>query len=197
MQDILPGCSCAPVTTIFAGLCQFSSNIIQGGVQFRHHAQRLQRLPALGVLARPPAILPVTPVAEQRILAERIRGHWQDGWGASYNPKRREALESLRVVPELDTALSDLEENWQRPAKIVVTGAQDRPGSISCKGLRQLFEDTGQPLLLLFGTGWGLTEELFARADFVLEPIKGTGEYNHLSVRSAAAIILDRLLGER
>lgn len=139
----------------------------------------------------------VTPVAEQRILAERIRGHWQDGWGASYNPKRREALESLRVVPELDTALSDLEENWQRPAKIVVTGAQDRPGSISCKGLRQLFEDTGQPLLLLFGTGWGLTEELFARADFVLEPIKGTGEYNHLSVRSAAAIILDRLLGER
>jgi hypothetical protein len=139
----------------------------------------------------------VTPVAEQRILAERIRGHWQDGWGARYNPKRREALELLRVVPELDAALSDLEENWQRPAKIVVTGAQDRPGSISCTGLRQLFEDTGQPFLLLFGTGWGLTEELFARADFVLEPIKGAGEYNHLSVRSAAAIILDRLLGER
>jgi hypothetical protein len=63
--------------------------------------------------------------------------------------------------------------------------------------LRQLFEDSGQPFLLLFGTGWGLTEELFARADFVLESIKGTGEYNHLSVRSAAAIILDRLLGER
>ncbi|HEX2769537.1 MAG TPA: RNA methyltransferase [Geobacteraceae bacterium] len=139
----------------------------------------------------------VTPVAEQQKLAELIRGHWQDGWGASYNPKRREALELLRVVPELGAALSDLEENWQRPAKIVVTGAQDRPGSISCSGLRQLFEDTGHPFLLLFGTGWGLTEELFARADFVLEPIKGAGEYNHLSVRSAAAIILDRLLGER
>lgn len=139
----------------------------------------------------------VTPVAEQRILAERIRGHWQDGWGARYNPKRREALELLRVVPELDAALSDLEENWQRPAKIVVTGAQDHTGSISCTGLRQLFEETGQPFLLLFGTGWGLTEELFARADFVLEPIKGAGEYNHLSVRSAAAIILDRLLGEQ
>lgn len=139
----------------------------------------------------------VTPVAEQRILAERIRGHWQDGWGASYNPKRREALELLRVVPELDVALSDLEENWQRPAKIVVTGAQDRPGSISCTGMRRLFEDTGQPFLLLFGTGWGLTEELFDRADFVLEPIKGADEYNHLSVRSATAIILDRLLGER
>jgi hypothetical protein len=139
----------------------------------------------------------VTPVAEQRILAERIRGHWQDGPGASYNPRRREALELLCVESELETVLSDLEEKWQRPAKIVVTGAQGRPGSISCRGLRQKFEDAGQPFLLLFGTGWGLTEELFALADFVLEPIKGAGEYNHLSVRSAAAIILDRLLGER
>jgi hypothetical protein len=139
----------------------------------------------------------VTPVVEQRVLTERIRGHWQDGFGASYNPRRREALQLLSVVPELEAALGDLEENFQRPAKIVVTGAQGRPGSISCMGMRQLFEDTGDHYLLLFGTGWGLTEEIFARADFVLEPINGAGDYNHLSVRSAAAIILDRLLGER
>ena len=57
--------------------------------------------------------------------------------------------------------------------------------------------DVGQPFLLVFGTGWGLTEEMFDRADFALEPIKGAGDYNHLSVRAAAAIMLDRLLGER
>ncbi len=34
-------------------------------------------------------------------------------------------------------------------------------------------------------------------ADFFLEPIKGPSDYNHLSVRSAVAIVLDRLLGER
>jgi hypothetical protein len=34
------------------------------------------------------------------------------------------------------------------------------------------------------------------QADYILEPIYGPGEYNHLSVRSAVAIILDRLLGE-
>jgi hypothetical protein len=45
------------------------------------------------------------------------------------------------------------------------------------------------------GTGWGLTEECFSAADFILEPIAGNGSYNHLSVRSAAAIMLDRLLG--
>jgi hypothetical protein len=51
--------------------------------------------------------------------------------------------------------------------------------------------------VLVFGTGWGLTEEVLGRADDLLEPILGTGAYNHLSVRSAAAIILDRLRGAR
>jgi hypothetical protein len=139
----------------------------------------------------------VTPVEEQRILAERIRSHWQDGWGGSYNPDRRRALELLRVAPELDAVLADLEENFKRPARIVVTGAKERPGAVSCEGLRERIRDEGAHYLLLFGTGWGLTDEIFDRADFVLEPIKGAGAYNHLSVRAAAAIILDRLLGQR
>jgi hypothetical protein len=139
----------------------------------------------------------VTPVVEQRALTQRILNHWQDGWGASYNPKRREALELLRVMPSLDATLADLDASFGRPAKIVVTGAQSRPDTVSCAEMKQLLLDAGQPYLLVFGTGWGLTEELFARADFALEPIRGSGAYNHLSVRSAAAIILDRLRGER
>jgi hypothetical protein len=139
----------------------------------------------------------VTPVVEQRVLAQRICSHWQDGWGASYNPKRRAALELLRVTPSLDAALADLDASFGKPAKIVVTGAQSRPDTVSSAEMKQLLLDAGQPFLLVFGTGWGLTEELFDQADFALEPIKGAGDYNHLSVRAAAAIILDRLLGER
>jgi hypothetical protein len=139
----------------------------------------------------------VTPVIEQQALAQRIRNHWQEGWGASYNPKRRAALELLQVVPTLDAALADLEQSCGRPAKIVATGAQCRPDTVSFPDLRHQLRTADQPMLLLLGTGWGLTDELFARADFVLEPIRGTGEYNHLSVRAAAAIMLDRLLGER
>jgi hypothetical protein len=45
------------------------------------------------------------------------------------------------------------------------------------------------------GTGWGVTETILAQADHALEPIQGGTDYNHLSVRSAAAIILDRVLG--
>ena len=39
--------------------------------------------------------------------------------------------------------------------------------------------------------------EVRSRVDEVLEPIAGTGDYNHLSVRAAAAIMLDRLRGAR
>ena len=54
-----------------------------------------------------------------------------------------------------------------------------------------------RPELLIFGTGWGLTREILDRCDDLLEPVRGTGEYNHLSVRSAASIILDRLRNGR
>lgn len=139
----------------------------------------------------------ITPVAEQRSLSERIRAHWLEGFGAAYNPKRKAALELIEVIESLQTALGQLERKFGKPAKVVVTGAQGRDNSIDCLQLAQLLQDRDQPYLLLFGTGWGMTEEVFERADYVLGPIKGPGDYNHLSVRSAAAIILDRLFGNR
>lgn len=139
----------------------------------------------------------VTPVVEQQKMAERIRNHWLEGWGAGYNPQRKEALELLQIVASLGAVLTDLEERHGRPAKLVTTGAQVRSDSTSFKAMRGLLADAAQPYLLLFGTGWGLTEEVFSQADFQLESIQGVGAYNHLSVRSAAAIILDRLVGER
>ncbi len=53
-------------------------------------------------------------------------------------------------------------------------------------------------MLLIFGTGWGLAPAVVAEADALLEPIRSAvGDYNHLSVRSACAIALDRLCGAR
>ena len=51
------------------------------------------------------------------------------------------------------------------------------------------------PVLLLLGTAQGLAPEVLARGDGVLRPIRYLG-YNHLSVRSAAAILADRILGD-
>jgi len=137
----------------------------------------------------------VTPSEEQRKLAERISGHWQKGWGAAYNPDRRQALDIVRVTPTLTAAVADFQSEFSKQVRIVVTGAAQRTGSTSLSVFRQHLQETDQPYLLLLGTGWGLTDECFAAADLILAPIAGCGPYNHLSVRSAAAIMLDRLKG--
>ena len=137
----------------------------------------------------------VTPSEEQRKLAERISGHWQQGWGADYNPDRRQALDIVRVTPSIASAKADFQSGFSKPVRIAVTGAAQHHGSIAMETFRKLLEETDQPFLLLLGTGWGLTEECFTNADIILEPIAGNGIYNHLSVRSAAAIMLDRLKG--
>ena len=137
----------------------------------------------------------VTPSEEQRKLAERISGHWQQGWGADYNPDRKEALDIVRVTPTLATAVAEFQSRFSKTVKIAVTGAAQRSGSIALVSFRKLLLESEQPYLLLLGTGWGLTDECFSAADLTLEPIAGNGTYNHLSVRSAAAIMLDRLKG--
>lgn len=139
----------------------------------------------------------VTPSLEQRRLAGRIAGHWQDGWGATYNPDRREALEIVRVCATLAQAIEDFQTGFLKPVQTIITGAASRPGSIDCDTLRSFLAHPGSPHLLLLGTGWGLTEDCFQKADYILEPIAGACCYNHLSVRSAAAILLDRLRGTR
>jgi hypothetical protein len=75
----------------------------------------------------------------------------------------------------------------------VLTGAS-RSDGVSFEQCRQLRQH--HPLMLVFGTGWGLAPEMFTRGWTVLESIRGAGDYNHLPVRSAAAIILDRLHAE-
>ena len=46
------------------------------------------------------------------------------------------------------------------------------------------------------GTGFGIEAEAMKKFDYILEPVYGSCDYNHLCVRSAVAIILDRLAGE-
>lgn len=138
----------------------------------------------------------VTPLTCQRELARRICQHWRTGHGASYNRRRAEALALLDVAADLAEVQARIEEREGRRAVTVVTSAVARPGQLSRQEVwRRLPE--GAPVLLLLGTGWGLTEEFIASADFALAPLRGRDPYNHLSVRSAGAILLDRWFGLR
>jgi hypothetical protein len=137
----------------------------------------------------------ITPVAEQQKLVQKISNHWQSGWGATYNPKRKMALDIVEVVPSLRAVVEQMTARTGQAPKVVVTGAAGRSVSLSDLELSKMIAMGDQHFLLLFGTGWGMTEEVFDSADFVLEPIKGSEDYNHLSVRSAVSIYLDRLFG--
>ena len=136
----------------------------------------------------------VTPLSDQKVLAEKIIAHWTGGAGAVYNPDRRSALELIKVMDSLIDVAEDVNNIENFYPKTVTTTARRYAASIGCAEFRDLLE-SGLPYLLIFGTAWGLAESLISEANFVLEPITGTTGYNHLSVRSAAAIILDRLLG--
>jgi hypothetical protein len=121
--------------------------------------------------------------------------HWQEGWGASYNPKRKAALDLVTIEESLDRVVENLQKLYDKKVRIIATGAKGDRKNITYPEMKLLLRDLSQPYLLLFGTGWGLTDEILSQADHILSPIKGIGDYNHLSVRSAVAIILDRLLG--
>ena len=138
----------------------------------------------------------ITPLESQVQLVERIIRHWTEGTGSVYNPTRKESLSLVRISRTIDEADREISELWQRKVRRIATGASYHPRNVGFNVLRKELEDRSTPFLMLFGTGWGLTEEVKDSADYVLSPIEGRG-YNHLSVRSAVAIILDRLLGER
>ena len=136
----------------------------------------------------------VTPLLDQQALVERITAHWTQGYGSRYNPDRKKALELIRIVASLGEVVASLESQGQGRPLVVVTDAQSRGDSISFDRCFQIVK-TGVPVLLLFGTAWGLSRTIIEAADYILEPIFGPTDYNHLSVRSAVAIVLDRFFG--
>jgi len=138
----------------------------------------------------------LTPLADQRQLVGRIISHWTEGVGAIYNPDRGAALKLIRIEASLDAAVDEISGKGQGRPITVVTDARPHPENVGYAVLSGMLK-SDRPFLLMFGTAWGLTREFIETADYVLAPIMGPTGYNHLSVRSAAAIALDRLLGQR
>ena len=137
----------------------------------------------------------VTPLEDQAELVRKIIDHWVSGAGAVYNPIRREALLLLRVKASFEEVLADIRRKGAGDPVTVATSAKPRVPGLSFGELKGMLKTGERPVVLALGTAWGLTEAFIGRADYTLEPITGGTAYNHLPVRSAAAIMLDRLLG--
>jgi hypothetical protein len=137
------------------------------------------------------------PILAQRELVARIREHWTDGSSGRRIPDRREAPGLLRVVASLDEAVELL--GGRGVVEVWTTAARALGRTqISFAEARERLAGEGPTVLIVFGTGWGLAQDVLESSDALLEPIRAIrSEYNHLSVRSACAITLDRLLGPR
>jgi hypothetical protein len=139
----------------------------------------------------------VNPMRSQRELAQMIFDHWSTGWGARYNPNRKEAISLIRIAADIEGVIRAIEHEWGRPPKTVATSARMDGPDLDYPEMRARIRQGRDPFLLLFGTGWGLVREDIDAADYRLHSIQGQGEFNHLSVRSAVSIILDRILCDR
>lgn len=136
----------------------------------------------------------VHPIAAQRELVTRIRDHWIDGSSGRRIPDRREAIGLLRVVESLDHAIEAL--GGRDAVEVWTTAARNAGKTITFAEGRRRLAGEGKAVLIVFGTGWGLAPTVIEGSDALLEPIRApASDYNHLSVRSACAIALDRLVG--
>ena len=141
----------------------------------------------------------VTPILAQQSLVERILGHWRKDASALYNPDRQNALEKVSVVSSWESGQEDILDREGVEPYVVVTGANLKHDVMGAEKLKEKLRIGDRPIFLLFGTGYGLHANLIESADYRLKPLAGSAQdgYNHLSVRSAVAIYLEKLRGER
>jgi hypothetical protein len=138
----------------------------------------------------------VNRIQEQLMFVSRILDHWRIGTGAKYNPSRKTALGMVEMAEKLEDVIAAFPEK----PYVISTSAKERGiPRLSFAQVREKIwnSDSQQPILLIFGTGFGLDDSVFAQCDALLEPLKGASvdDYRHLSVRSAVSICLDRLMG--
>lgn len=139
----------------------------------------------------------VTPMAPQREMVKKITSHWTAGYGASFNSDRKDAMELVKTFASYGKALEWIKGREDAEPYVVATSAREDPRAENWLTLKGRLLEISRPTVFVFGTGHGLHGDVIDAAQSVLAPIKGSEGYNHLSVRSAVSIVLDRFFGSR
>ena len=138
----------------------------------------------------------VTPITSQREKAEHIAKLWM---ADEQGEHRAAALRLIRTAESVEAVIAALtEEHGQAPTVVATSARAESFPAAERRTSSDLLAEASlspAPLLLLLGTGWGLADQLIPSVSRVLAPIEGASPWNHLSVRSAGAVILDRLFG--
>ncbi len=163
-----------------------------------HDISRLSRTYGLG------AYYIVTPLQDQQEVLKGILQHWVHGAAKYSHSDRAKALRLVHGVDGIADAIAHVQESTgQRPLIWASSAQWDGAGMakkilmppyISYAKAREIL--CTESVLLLLGTGHGLAPEVIEQCDAILPPLRYLSDYNHLSVRSAASIMVDRILGD-
>lgn len=147
----------------------------------------------------------VTPITSQREKAEHIASLWLEseaGPPARKPPatgSRGAALARVRTAESIEAAIAAITDLHGAAPLVVATSARSEsfPSAPRRTPSELLAEAAASPapVLILLGTGWGLADGMIPYVSRMLTAIEGPSGWNHLSVRSAGAILLDRLFG--
>jgi tRNA (guanine37-N1)-methyltransferase len=138
----------------------------------------------------------VTPLIDQQNIIKTFLNFWKSEQGTKYNPSRQHAVSIVQMVNSFDDLIAAIKEREGVSPVVVATSAKDHAFGIKIDyhSQSEVWQDN-RPVLFVFGTGQGLSDQILAKVDYLLVPLQGLPKYNHLSVRSAVSIILDRWLG--
>ena len=161
-----------------------------------HDIARISRSYAMG------SFYPVTPLRDQLRVLEEILRHWTRGPGGVGNADRAQALGLVQPATSLEEAVAHMTaQHGTRPRLVASSAVWPAKGKASKPGRMPMTPrdvrrwcDQG-PVMLCLGTAQGLAPEVLEQCEGTLRPVRFLG-YNHLSVRSAAAILADRILGD-
>ncbi len=146
----------------------------------------------------------VQPLKDQQDVLHGILRHWLNGAVAKRHADRAEALSLVHVADSIGDVIDEIAAQSGEKPMILGSSAEwheNKPQSSKPTCAKLSFETARQnlktrPCLLLLGTGHGLAPEVLNMCDAMFPPIRFLSDYNHLSVRAAAVILLDRLLQE-
>lgn len=138
----------------------------------------------------------VTPLKDQQTIVQTLLDFWCQGDGIEYNKSRHAAVKQVRLQSSLQEVIAAIEaQEGQKPLLIATSAkAAENQHKLTYHDQETVWTQK-RPVLFIFGTGQGLCPRLVNQCDYVLLPLVGFADFNHLSVRSAVAIVLDRWLG--
>ncbi|MBC8313410.1 MAG: RNA methyltransferase [Candidatus Cloacimonetes bacterium] len=135
----------------------------------------------------------INPQKSQKEIFMRLKKFWQTDFAKEYNINRFDAFEIMEFYHDIKSVKFWIKNNYKKNPIIISTSARKCEDNVNFSEVKNRIQES-IPKLILFGTGYGLSDELIKNCDINLSPIIGEKNYNHLSVRSAIAIILDRLI---